>query len=46
MGWQDKTFVVNLIDCAEVSAYTSVFLTITLTPIILIVIAFYGVFFG
>jgi hypothetical protein len=46
MGWRDKPFVVNLIDCAEFAAYTSVFLTITLTPTILIVLCFGGVLFA
>jgi hypothetical protein len=46
MGWMDKPFVVNLIDCAVFATYTSVFLTITLTPMILIVLCFLGVFFG
>ncbi len=45
MGWQDKPFLVNLVDCAEFAAYTSVFLTITLTPTILIVLCFCGAFF-
>ena len=46
MEWRDNPFIVNLVDCAEFAAYTSLFLTITLTPIILIVMCFYGVFFG
>ena len=46
MEWRDTPFVVNLIDCAVFAIYTSVFLTITLTPIMLIVLCFLGVFLG
>ena len=44
MGWEDKSFLVNLVDCAELAAYTSIFLTITLTPTIIIVVCFWGAF--
>ena len=46
MRWRDTPFVVNLIDCVVFAIYTSVFLTITMTPIILIILCFWGVFFG
>ena len=46
MKWRDRPFVINLIDCAVFSIYTSVFLTITIAPTILIVLCFGGVFFG
>lgn len=46
MGWREKNFLVNLVDCAEFASYTSLFLTVTLTPILLILLCFYGVFFS
>lgn len=44
MGGTFSQFITNLIDCAEFAAYTSVFLTITLTPLILILLCFCGAF--
>jgi len=46
MEWRDNPFIVNLVDCAEFASYTSLFLTVTLTPMVLIVMCLYGVFFG
>jgi len=46
MGKRDTDFVTNVLDCAELATYTSIFITVALIPPALFILCLSGSFFG
>lgn len=46
MGNRDRDFITNMLDCAELAAYTSIFITVALVPPTLFVLCLGGAIFG